>query len=105
MEVLLHAETNNYKKIREKLLTDEVVNRASITFKEAKQFGRESGYLCVIKGEEPRCKRALELAKEEVEGESVELAKEITGEEKEEILKKIKEEEDKAIEGFGNIFG
>jgi len=102
MEVVLHVEGNNYQKFKEKLLTDEVVNRASIVFKDAKQFGKDSGYLCIISGTEDRCKRAIELAKDE---EGNELATEVTGEEKEEILKKIKEEEDKAIEGFGGIFG
>jgi len=114
MEVILHTDGNNYKKIKEKLLSDEIVNRASIVFKEATQFGKESGYLCVVTGDEERCKRALELAKGEVEEKektsmpvetTAELAEEITGKEKEEILKKIKEEEDKAIEGFGGIFG
>jgi hypothetical protein len=110
MEVVLHAEGENYKKIKDKLLTDEVVNRASITFKDAKQFGKDSGYIFIVNGEEHRCKRALELAKGEVDKESegkngIELAKEVTGKEKEEILKKIKEEEDRAIEGFGGIFG
>lgn len=102
MEVILHTEGDSYRKIKEKLLADEIVNRASISFKDAKQFGKESGYLCIVKGEEERCKRALELTEDE---EGNELATEIKGGEKEEILKKIKEEEDKAIEGFGSIFG
>ena len=102
MEVILHTEGKNYRKLKEKLLADETVNRASIVFKDAKQFGKESGYLCIISGTGDRCERAKELAKDE---EGNELATEISGEEKEEILKKIKEEEDKAIEGFGDIFG
>jgi len=102
MEVILHAEGDNYKKLKDKLLTDEIVNRASITFKDAKQFGKERGYFCIVKGDEEKCTRAVQLAKTE-EGE--ELAKELTGEEKEEVLKKIKEEEDRAIEGFGNMLG
>jgi enoyl-[acyl-carrier-protein] reductase (NADH) len=102
MEVILHVAGNNYAKLKEKLLADEIVNRASIVFKDAKQFDKEGGYLCIVTGTEERCKRALELTKDE---EGKELATEISGEEKEEILKKIKEEEDKAIEGFGGIFG
>jgi len=110
MEVILHAEGKNYKKLQDKLLKDEIVNRASIVFKEASQFGKESGYLCIVIGDEERCQRAVELAKgtnEEGEpaGEAVDLAIEVTGDEKIEILKKIKEEENKAIEGFGGIFG
>jgi hypothetical protein len=102
MEVLLHAEGDNYRKLKDMLLADETVNRASIVFKEAKQFGKEGGYLCIVTGAEDRCKRALELAKGK---EGNKLATEVVGKEKEEILKKIKEEEDKAIEGFGGIFG
>jgi len=102
MEVVLQVEGKDFTKFKEKLLADEIVNRASIVFKDAKQFDKESGYLCIISGTEERCGRAKELAKDE---EGNELATEIAGEEKEEILKKIKEEEDKAIEGFGGIFG
>ena len=102
MEVILHTEGKNYRKLKERLLADETVNRASIVFKDAKQFGKESGYLCMVDGTEERCERAKELAKDE---EGNELATEISGQEKEEILKKVKEEENKAIEGFGDIFG
>lgn len=102
MDVILHVEGSNFIKFKEKMLADEVVNRASIVFKEAKQFGIGSGYLCIVTGPEERCKRALELRKDE---KGIELAKEVKGKEKEEILKKIKEEEDKAIEGFGSILG
>mgnify|MGYP000297662115 CR=1 FL=1 len=34
-----------------------------------------------------------------------EIATEVTGEEKEKVINKLKEEENKAIEGFGGIFG
>ena len=102
MELILHVDGNNYKKLQEKLLADEVVNRASIKFKDAKQFGKEKGYLCIVSGTEERVEQAKKLS-EDKEGNKIAL--EITGEEKEGILKKIKEEEDKAIEGFGGIFG
>jgi len=102
MEIVLHVEGKGFTNFKEKLLRDEIVNRASIVFKDAKQFGKDSGYFCIISGSEDRCKRAIELAKDE---DGNELAKEIVEEEKEEILKKIKEEENKAIEGFGGIFG
>jgi len=103
MEVILHAEGDNYRKLKERLLGDEVVNRASITFKDAKQFEKERGYFCIIKGDEERCAKALELAKDQETGE--ELAKELTGEEKEKVLKALEEEGDRANEGFGNMFG
>jgi enoyl-[acyl-carrier-protein] reductase (NADH) len=102
MEIILHVAGNSYAKLKEKMLADEIVNRASIVFKDAKQFDKEGGYLFIVTGTEERCKRALELTKDE---EGNELATEISGKEKEKILKKIKEEEDKAIEGFGGIFG
>ena len=106
MEVILHAEGKNYRKLQDKLLKDEIVNRASIVFKEAKQYGLDGGYLCIVRGDEERCGRAVEIALGKAGEEAEEqLAVELTGAEKEGISKKIKEEEDKAIEGFGGIFG
>ena len=99
MDVVIHSEGDNYSKLKEKLLLDETVNRASITFKDAKQYGKGSGYLCVVSGDEERCKKALDIATED------ELGTEIDGEEKESVLSKIKEEGDRASEGFGSIFG
>jgi hypothetical protein len=108
MEIIMHAEGKNYKKLQGKLLKDEVVNRASVVFKEASQYGLGSGYLIIVRGDEERCTRALEVAAGKADGEQdagEQLAEEITGEQKEEISKKIKEGENKAIEGFGSIFG
>jgi hypothetical protein len=105
MEIILHAMEGNFAKLKEKFLMDETVNRASMTFKEASQFGLKGGYLMIVKGADEKCLRALELSKEKVSGKDVELAVEIKGREKEEILAKIKEEEDKAAEGFGSLFG
>jgi hypothetical protein len=96
MDVLLLIKAEDYQKVSEMLKKDEIVSLASLVFKDAKQFGKE-GYYCWISGLEQQCKRALELTKD--------LAKEITGEEKEEFIKKVKEEEEKAVEGFGAIFG
>jgi hypothetical protein len=95
MEILLQTETKNYSKLRDILLKDDLVSRASIVFKEAKTLSKEEGYYCYISGTEDQCKKAVELAKD--------LAKEIK--DKEEIINKIKEEEEKAEEGFGGIFG
>lgn len=107
MEILLLIETKNYNKVRDILLKDDVVSRASLTFKEAKSFGDKEGYYCYISGLEEQCKRALKLIKikPEGEGEIIELAKEIKNKEREEVINKIKDEEEKATEGFGNIFG
>jgi len=108
MEILLLIETKNYSKLRDILLKDDVVSRASITFKDAKSLSDKEGYYCRISGTEEQCKKALELIKikpEEEGGEMIELAKEVENKEGEEVIKKIKEEEEKATEGFGGIFG
>lgn len=107
MDLLLQIEKKDYQKVREILLKDDVVSRASIIFKDAKLFERE-GYLCYISGLKDQCKRALELIKTKPEEESeevIELAKEIEEKKREEIINKIKEEEDIASERFGRIFG
>lgn len=96
MELLMLIETKNYSKLREILLKDDVVSRASLTFKEAKNFGREEGYYCYVSGTDDQCKKVLELAKD--------LSKEIKDKKKEEIINKIKEEENKANIAFGGIF-
>ncbi|MEM5794183.1 MAG: hypothetical protein QXS48_01975 [Candidatus Aenigmatarchaeota archaeon] len=96
MEIVLQVETKDYQKVREILLKDDLVSRASVTFREGKGYGGE-GYFCFIFGSEEQCKKALEVTKE--------LAKEIKDEEKEKLISKIKEEENKALEGFGSIFG
>jgi hypothetical protein len=96
MDILLLIEAKDYQKVSEMLKKDEVVSLASLVFKDAKLFGKE-GYYCWISGLDQQCKKALELTKD--------LAKEITGKEKEEFIKKMKEEEEKAVEGFGAIFG
>lgn len=106
MEVLIQIDTKNYQKVKDMLLKDDVVSRSSVIFKDAKQYGGKEGYYCYISGLENQCKRALDLVKQkDKEGEIIELGKEVTGKDKEEFVKKIKEEEDRAMEGFGGIFG
>lgn len=104
MEVVLQIETKNYQKVKDVLLKDDIVSRASIVFKEGSIIGRE-GYYCYLSGTEEQCKKALELVKEKDEktGEIIELAREASDKDKEELINKIKEEENKAVEGFGNI--
>jgi len=96
MEILLSTEIKDFPKFKEMLLKDDIVSRASIVFKEGKVENRIV-YYCYISGLKEQCKRALELTKE--------IAKEAKGKEKNEVIKKIKEEEQKAMEGFGSIFG
>jgi len=96
MDVVLFVTTQNYPKLKEKLLKDDVVSRASIVFKDAKSLGFEKdGYYFYVSGTEEACNKALRLAKE--------LAEKV--ENSQEIIEKIKEEEESAIQGFGGIFG
>jgi precorrin-3B methylase len=105
MEIVLKIESKNYAKVKDILLTDDIVSRSSLIFKEGSIIGKKN-YYCYLSGREEQCKRALELIKEKSEtGEVIELAKEANDKEKKELINKIKEEEDKAIEGFGNILG
>ena len=98
MDVLLFVRKENYGKVREKLLKDEKASLLSITFRDAKNLGKEEeGYYCHLSGSEEYCKRALEIVKD--------LAEEVEEQEKEEVLEKIKEEEKKALEGFGALIG
>ncbi|MBI2084019.1 MAG: hypothetical protein HYT70_00145 [Candidatus Aenigmarchaeota archaeon] len=96
MEIVLHFKSENYAKGKDILLADDVVGRASMTFKEGSIIGKQ-GYYCYLSGTEEQCKRALELTKD--------LAEEVRDEEKSLIIGKIKEEENRALEGFGNILG
>ena len=97
MELLLHLESKNLQKVKDLLLKDDMVSRSSIMWREAKSFGFSEGYYCYISGTEPQIKKAQELAKE--------LTKEVKDKEKDKVLGTIKEEQDKALEGFGGIFG
>lgn len=106
MDVALHIENvDAYKKLKDKLLADETVNRASIVFKDAKLYTQKAGSLIVVSGTEDRLKAALDIAKAEKTSDGKPAARELEGREKEEILRKLKEEEDRAIEGMGGIFG
>lgn len=96
MEIVLHFKSENFAKCKDILLSDDIVGRASLTFKEGSIIGKD-GYYCYLTGTEEQCKRALELMKD--------IGEEVTDETKSQLIKKIKEEEEKAIEGFGNILG
>jgi hypothetical protein len=94
--ILIFVEKANFEKLKEILMKDELVSRASISYKSASEFGKE-GYYFLISGNEEQCKKAKGLSKD--------LGIEISGEEKERVIKKFKEEEEKALEGFGSILG
>jgi hypothetical protein len=108
MEIVLHMKMDNYEKMKNKLLKDDLVSRASITFKEAKVVDEsKEGYYCYISGTEEQCKKALCMikAKNPKTGEEFIYAEEVSGEEKDKVIERIKGEEDKASEAFGGIFG
>lgn len=93
MDLILEVEPNKIEEIKKLILKDETVNRASITFKEGKNFGIEK-FLIIIEGNADQIKKAKEIA----------IANNIRiSEEKKtkEIIEKIKEEKEKAIKGFG----
>ena len=96
MEIALQVESKNYQRLRDIILRDENISRASIVFKEAKQYGGKDGYYCYISGTDQQCKKAIELSKE--------LAKQLDEKKRKEFISKIKEEENKATEAFGSIF-
>ena len=106
MDIVLHVENGEaFRKIKDKMLADETVNRASIVFKDAKMYTQKAGSLIVISGTEDKLKAAAAIADAEKLPDGKPAAVELEAGEKEEILRKLKEEEDRAIEGMGGIFG
>jgi len=98
MEIVLKIKKENLQKVKDILLKDDTISRASLIFKEAKSLGFNGNeYFCYISGLEEACKKAKELTKD-----SAEIINK--KEEEEEVIKKIKEEEESAMSGFGNIF-
>jgi hypothetical protein len=97
MEIVLQIESKNLQKVKDILLKDDMVSRASIVFKEGKSLLGKDGYLIYISGIEEQCKKAIEISKE--------IAKQASEKDKTEVIKKIREEQEKAAEGFGGIFG
>jgi hypothetical protein len=99
MEIVLKISPDNYQNVRQTLLKDDVVSRASIIFKDGKYFG-ENWYYCIISGTEEQLDRVSEMIKSKDV-----LAEVVEGAEARKILQQLKEEEEKAIKGFGDIFG
>lgn len=96
MEIVLHLDSKNMQKVKEVLNKDDLVSRASITFREGKIIDKE-GYFCYVSGSEEQCKKAAEITKD--------FAKEAEEKDRDEVIKKVKEEEERASEGLGGIFG
>ena len=79
--------------------SDDTISRQSIIMRSAASLGMEekmgTSYVLVIDGSEEAVRKARELLKD--------IAKEI--EQPDSILEKIREDDEKAVEGFGSIFG
>ena len=98
MEVVFKIEKKNLQKVKDFLLKDEIVSRASVTFKESNSLGLKGDhYYCYISGLDEACYKAKELTKD--------LAEVVNEKDAKEIIEKIKSEEETAMTGFGNIFG
>jgi hypothetical protein len=96
MMELIFIKKEDYQSTRKLILEDEIISKASITFKEARSIGIEKdGFYCLISGTEDACKRVGEIKAGEP----------VRGEEKEKIVRRISEEEETAALGFGKIFG
>jgi len=96
MEVVFFVEKKSYARVKDALLKDDIVSRASVVFKEASSLGFDKdGYYCYVSGTEEACNKARELVKDLV----------TIPRESKEVIEKIKSEEESAIEGFGGIFG
>lgn len=97
MEIVYEIDKSNFQKVKDILLNDDLVGRASILFKDGNTIGLGNKYYCYISGIEEACKKSKELVKD--------LGKEVDDKTKEQVLTKIKQEEDQAMQGFGGIFG
>lgn len=98
MEIVFKIEKQNLQKVKNILLSDEVVSRASIVFKESKSLGFEKDeYYCYISGLKEACSKAKRLIKD--------LGDIVNKKDKKEVIGRIKEEEESAMTGFGDIFG
>jgi len=98
MEVVLKIKKQNLQKVKDLLLKDDLISRASVMFKEAKSLGLTGDdYYCYISGVKEVCDKAKTLIKD--------LGELVKKDEEKKIIDKIKQEEESAMTGFGNIFG
>jgi uncharacterized protein YdbL (DUF1318 family) len=98
MEIVLKIKKQNLQKVKDLLLKDDLISRASVMFKEAKSLGLiGDDYYCYISGVNEACNKAKKLIKD--------LSESIKKEEEKKIIDKIKQEEESAMTGFGSIFG
>ncbi len=98
MEVVYFVTRQNYSKVKDILLRDDITARQSVVFKDAQSVGeKRDGTYVKISGTDEGVKRAVELIKSDAEV--------VASAEAGRVIKKIKSEEDNAAAGFGSIFG
>ncbi len=91
----------NVWKVKEKnkveniLKSDDITSRHSIMFRDLSTMGLGEGYVLIMDAPEDVLRRVEELCKDLLE----------KCDKKDDILKEIGQEEEKAINGFGGIFG
>lgn len=96
MEYICFVPKDKVKEAEHLLKKDDVASRQSIIIRDAKSLEiDESGSFFLVSGSDEGVERAKEILKEfSQSSDNLDLAK-----------NKIKEEEERAVEGFGGIFG
>jgi hypothetical protein len=98
MEVVFKIKKQNLQKVKDLFLTDNVISRASVIFKESKSLGlKKDEYYCYVSGTNEAYEKAKQLIKD--------LGELVKKDEEKKIIDKIKQEEESAMSGFGSIFG
>ncbi len=98
MEKLLFVSKDNYPKVRDMLMGNDLLSKQSIDFRDNIALGlKKNGYYLKISGSEEAMEMADKLLKGHVD--------EVKGKEKEDVLRKFNEQDENAMQGFGNIFG
>ena len=98
MEIVLKIKKQNFQKVKDLLLKDDFISRASVVFKEANSLELTGeDYYCYISGVKEACDKVKKLIKD--------MSESIKKEDEKKIIDKIKQEEESAMKGFGSIFG
>ncbi len=95
MKEVWAVKPENKNKVENIIKSDDITSRHSISFRDLSTMNLGDGYVLIVDAPEEVLKRVEELCEGLLE----------KFDKKEEVLKIMSEEEDKAINGFGNIFG
>ena len=79
------------------LLSDDIIGRQTVLYKDGSNFGFDSYYIIIIEGSDNIFKNVDSIANGSLE--------ELKKSKEEEIYKKIKDEENNSRDGLGFIFG